>query len=271
MALTILLPCFNEALNAPKVEAQLMPVARALASTTAVEILVVDDGSTDGTRAAFERIGRRHGSATLRLRVVAHEQNRGLGAALRTGFAHATGEVVVTTDADGTYRFSEIPALLDRLQAGVDIVTASPYHPDGAVAGVPPHRLVLSRASSWIYRRVAGGEIHTYTALFRVYRRHVLETVPFTSDGFLAGTEILVNALRAGSRAVEYPTVLHARTFGTSKAKLWQTIKAHLRFQAQVGLARLGLVAAPWAGVAPGAGAASPCEAARPRARASAG
>src|SRR5262249_15525842 len=170
-----------------------------------------------------------------------HEVNRGLGAALRTGFAAATGRVIVTTDSDATYRFSEIPALLERLSAGIDIVTASPYHPRGGVAGVPAYRLVLCPGSSLIYRLLVGGQVHTYTALFRAYRRDVIQSVSFSADGFLAVAEVLVNAIRAGYRVAEYPTTLHSRVAGVSKAKLARTIAAHVRFQIAVLLQRMKL------------------------------
>jgi dolichol-phosphate mannosyltransferase len=256
MTLSIVVPCYNEADNAPKVEAELIPVVQRLAGCTPVEVIFVDDGSADDTRVRFEELSRRHCSDTLAVRVVPHDRNRGLGAALRTGFSAASGQIIVTTDSDATYRFSEIPALLDRLVDGVDLVTASPYHPEGAVAGVPPSRLVLSKGSSFLYRRLVSARIHTYTALFRAYRRQVLETTPFRSTGFLAGTEILVNAMQAGYTAAEYPTVLHSRVIGVSKARLFRTIRAHLAFQFRILLARAGFVRAPWADTAPGARAA---------------
>lgn len=256
MTLSIVVPCFNEADNASTVERDLIPVVQALTARGPVEVVFVDDGSADDTKGQFEALAARHSGPALTLRVIAHGRNRGLGAALRTGFTHATGDVIVTTDSDATYRFGEIPALLERLTDDIDIVTASPYHPDGAVAGVEPHRLVLSKGSSWLYRRLVRRDLHTYTALFRAYRRRVLESTPFGSDGFLAGTEILVNALKAGYQVAEYPTVLHSRVQGTSKARLLRTIRAHLQYQGHILLARVHVVRAPWADVAPGAGAA---------------
>jgi dolichol-phosphate mannosyltransferase len=178
-------------------------------------------------------------------RVVIHDRNRGLGAALRSGFGAAGGEIIVTTDSDATYRFEEIPRLLACLTEEVDIVTASPYHPDGAVAGVPRHRLVFSRGASWLYRVLVTPRLHTWTALFRAYRARVIQTTPFRSDGFLAGTEILVNAVLSGYQAAEYPTTLHSRVVGTSKAKLARTVRAHLLFQGQVLAVRLRLIRGP--------------------------
>ena len=171
-----------------------------------------------------------------------HGRNRGLGAAIRTGLAVAQGDILVTTDSDGTYRFTEIPALLALMTPDVDIVTASPYHPQGGVAGVPAYRLILSRGSSLLYRLLVNWRIHTYTALFRAYRRSAIAHITFQSDGFLAGTELLVKAMLSGARPAELPAVLYSRVHGVSKAKIARTIRAHLGFQWRICLHRLGIV-----------------------------
>ncbi|MEZ4737212.1 MAG: glycosyltransferase family 2 protein [Caldilineaceae bacterium] len=241
MDLSIIIPCFNEVENVPKLKREFLPVIQQMVAvgavgalaTAQIEIIFVDDGSQDGTLAALSAAFADQTLTGISFHVVQHAVNRGLGAALRSGFEQAQGAIVLTTDCDGTYRFSEIPALLLRLTPEIDMVTASPYHPAGAVNGVPAYRLLLSRGSSAIYRLLADYHVYTYTALFRAYRRAVIESVPFYADGFLAGTELLVNGLRMGYRVAEYPTVLHARAFGVSKAKLVRTVRAHLDFQAQ--------------------------------------
>lgn len=230
--LSIVVPCYNEVDNIPALEREMLPVVAELAGCHSLELIFVDDGSSDGTSMAIRTsLGDR---APVSCRVEQHPTNRGLGAALRTGFGAAGGKVIVTTDSDGTYRFSEIPRLLSHLKPDVDLVTASPYHPAAGVDNVPAYRLLLSRSSSLIYRLLVSSGVHTYTSLFRAYRRHVIETIPFASDGFLAGTEILVKALLMGYRVVECPIVLHARERGTSKAKLARTVMAHLEFQGRV-------------------------------------
>jgi dolichol-phosphate mannosyltransferase len=116
----------------------------------------------------------------------------------------------------------------------VDIVTASPYHPKGAVEGVPQYRLLFSFGASMLYRVLVSRHVHTWTSLLRAYRRPVIENVSFESDGFLAGTELLVNALQAGYTVAEFPTTLHVRTFGQSSIKIARVTKAHLKFQARL-------------------------------------
>ncbi len=239
MDLSVIIPCYNEAENVPKIRKELLPALAWLAHTASVEVIFVDDGSRDNTWQAFHAAFASQCIPNLDFRFEKHERNRGLGAALRTGFAAACGNVVVTTDSDGTYAFSEIPALLACLKPGVDIVVASPYHPQGKVVGVPGYRLLLSRGSSLIYRLLVSWNLHTYTSLFRVYRRRVVKTVEFDSDGFLAGTELLVKAMLSGCKVAEYPAVLYSRVFGESKAKIRRTIQAHLKFQYRILLHRL--------------------------------
>lgn len=238
MKISIVIPCYNESQNIPKIRETLLPVLADLPAD-ALELVLVNDGSTDSTLRDLLAFQSEHAGGRLAISVASHPTNKGLGAALRTGFAISSGEIVVTTDSDGTYAFDTIPQLLQRLTAAVHIVTASPYHPHGGVDGVPPYRLLLSKGSSFIYRILVDWRVHTYTSLFRAYRRGVIERIPFASDGFLAGTELMVKAMLSGFRVAEFPAVLHRRVYGVSKAKIARTIAAHLRFQRQVLLHRL--------------------------------
>ncbi len=239
MDLSVIIPCYNEAENVPKIQRELVPVLVWLAKTCSVEVIFVDDGSKDNTRQAFHAAFANKAEPNIEFRFEKHDHNRGLGAALRTGFAAARGNLVITTDSDGTYAFSEIPSLMANLKPGVDVAVASPYHPKGKVVGVSSYRLLLSRGSSMIYRMLVNWDLHTYTSLFRIYRSQVVKTVPFESDGFLAGTELLVKAMLGGFQVTEYPAVLYGRVFGESKAKITRTIKAHLGFQFRILLHRL--------------------------------
>jgi dolichol-phosphate mannosyltransferase len=235
MDLTIIIPCFNESDSIPTLYDELTPVVAALRRDRSVEVVFVDDGSSDNTgdllAAAFQ------GDSDVR--VIAHDRNRGLGAALRTGYGHARGRVVVTADSDATYPFQLIPSLLDRLQSGADIVTGSCYHPGGGIENVPAYRVLLSRSASTIYRLIVDRRVHTYTCMFRAYRRQVLDSVELRADGFLGVTELLVNAMLLGYSVAELPCTLRVRRYGASKAKLVRTTRAHLAFQRQIALARV--------------------------------
>lgn len=239
MDISFIIPCYNEVENVPKLEREFVPVAAELAKTHSLEVVFVDDGCTDGTAEALEKAFANE--TRWKVRVERHGRNRGLGAAIRTGLTAATGDILITTDSDGTYKFTEIPNLLAKLTPGVDIVTGSPYHPQGGIEGVPAYRLILSQGSSLLYRLLLDWRVHTYTALFRAYRRSAIAGLTFQSDGFLAGTELMVKAMLSGARVAELPAVLHARVHGVSKAKIARTIRAHLQFQWRIILHRLGL------------------------------
>jgi dolichol-phosphate mannosyltransferase len=236
---SVIIPCFNELDALPQLQTKLPPVLDLIEQRHGrVELLLVDDGSTDGTLGAL-REAVEHGvfgppGSSGRARVVPHDRNKGLGAALRTGFQASRGEILVTTDADGTYDFGDIIGLLALLRPGVDVVTASPYHPEGMVAGVPAYRLVLSQGASFIYRALLDPSVYCYTAMFRAYRREVIEAIRFRSPGYLSMAEILSEALLMGFKVAEFPTVLTVRKYGQSKARVARIIRDHLRFQADL-------------------------------------
>jgi dolichol-phosphate mannosyltransferase len=239
--LSILIPCFNESENVHRLSDQLLPILNDLSANGPIELIFIDDGSTDTTWNRLLQTFDGHGNDKYSIQFERHSRNLGLGAALRTGLSVARGSIIVTTDSDGTYDFSEIPKIISWLQDDVAIVIASPYHAQGSVQGVPKSRLLLSRGSSFLYRLLVSWDLHTYTSLFRAYRREVLEQVSFSAQDYLAGTEILVKSYFLGYRIVEYPTVLKVRRYGTSKARIIQTIAAHLLFQTEIVAHRLGI------------------------------
>ena len=245
MKLSVVVPCFNEEDNIDKLKSEFFPVMEKLLGSHAdggqiesIEVIFVDDGSSDGTYNALKNAYGSFAHPSISIKFEKHDVNRGLGAAVRTGFGAVTGDIVVTTDSDGTYHFSTIPAMLAHLKGNVSIVTASPYHPKGEVVGVPGYRIFLSKGSSLIYRILLSWRVHTYTALYRAYRREVIDEIQFAANDFLGGTELMVKAMLKGYQVDEFPAALHQRMFGVSKAKLIKTIKSHLGFQARLLLHR---------------------------------
>lgn len=231
MHISLVIPAYNEAEGVSQTAEKLRPVLATLRKTHTVEVVFINDGSRDATASLLTDAFKDDPG----VRVVSHDVNMGLGAAVRTGFRHVTGDIIVTTDFDGTYDFSAIPRIIDQLlNDQVDLVTASPYHPEGKVEGVPGYRLLFSFGASLLYRVLVNWRIYTWTALFRAYRRPVIENIAFESSGFLANTELLVYALRAGYRVSEFPATLKVRTFGQSSIKIARVTRAHLRFQARL-------------------------------------
>lgn len=225
--ISIIIPLFNEEAGIDQLRQSLHALRNTLQAE--LEFVFVDDGSSDDT---VQRLRSAFGSDP-QCRIVLHDHNRGIGAAFRTGFENASGEVVCTIDADCSYRPEGLKALIDALeQEHADIAVASPYHPQGGVEGVPRWRLMLSMGCSLLYRAISPVHLHTYTSVFRAYRRRVTETVQFEADGFVSAAELLIVAAGQGYHIVEVPMILRSRTVGQSKMKILRTIKTHLQLMA---------------------------------------
>ena len=232
--ISLVVPICNEADSLPRLAERLEELRAGARPKYELEIVLVDDGSQDDSRVLAEALF----AHIPRVSITAHKGNLGLGAAIRTGWRKATGEIICTLDADCTYNPAEILHLLEALEGGADIATGSPYHPQGEVVNAIGWRLLLSRGASQLYRWVSGEKLYTFTSLMRAYRRPVIEAVKFTESGFVAVAEILLRAIRAGYRVVEVPMTLHTRVSGTSKMKIARTIAAHLGLMARASVWR---------------------------------
>lgn len=229
--LSIILPCCNEEGAIGLLPERLFPVLHELARTHALELVCVDDGSTDATWVRLETL---RADAPCPVILGRHPVNQGLGAALRTGHRLAGGTIVATIDVDGTYPFDILIPLTAAIESGADVVTASPYHREGGVAGVSPGRLFFSRGASLCYRLVVDRRIATYTALVRAYRAEMLAAAIPEETGFLHVAMTLVEARRRGARIAEVPAVLAQRRVGVSKARVASITRAHLRYLGQL-------------------------------------
>lgn len=231
---SVIVPCYNEEASLPALAGRLARLGAALRARGELEVVVVDDGSADRTAAEAERLF----GGEARFRLVRHPRNRGLGAAIATGIGAATGELVGTLDADGSYDPLLLEDLFARLEAGADVATASPYHPQGEVAGVGRMRLLLSRGVSLLYACVLPQRLYTYTSCLRAYRAEVAREVSPSRPGFDAVAEMLCRALLAGYRVAEVPARLATRTHGASKLRPGREIVHHLRNLSEIALRR---------------------------------
>ncbi|MBD5606975.1 MAG: glycosyltransferase family 2 protein [Candidatus Eremiobacteraeota bacterium] len=169
-AFTLVVPTFNEAIGIHVTLAELTAAAAALRERyDGVELLLVDDGSSDGTPDMIRRYAADHPGS---LELVEHERNAGLVAAMRTGAERARYETVVFLDADLSYRPEIAGPLVDALRgSGASAALASPYMAGGRVANVPFVRLAASRVANWLLTGCAAGRLHTFTGMVRAYDR----------------------------------------------------------------------------------------------------
>ena len=228
---TVIVPCYNEADGLPSLLDRLGAMRHGAAADW--QFLFVDDGSTDDTFVGLLRAARDMDWVD----VLRHHENRGLGAALRTAFAHVRSPIVCTIDSDCTYPPERLPELTALAEQGADVVTASAWHPETGAAEGHALRLLLSRQVSGIYKQLIGRDVHTFTCLFRAYRREVLEEVRFRGDGFSAVAEIFLKALLAGFTVAEVPMPLERRRFGESKLRVGDAMLAHAQLITMTTLA----------------------------------
>ncbi|HVF49572.1 MAG TPA: XrtA system polysaccharide deacetylase [Pyrinomonadaceae bacterium] len=232
---SVVVPCYNEALTLPYLANTLKSLEAALAGDYTLRFIFVDDRSTDDTFDVLDKIF----GAWPNSKIIRHARNLGVAAALLNGIRHAETEIVCSIDCDCTYDPHELQNMIPLLADDVDMVTASPYHADGAVRNVPRWRLSLSRGASFLYRQVLRQRLATYTSCFRVYRRGAVIEMRLRETGFLGVAETLGRLDLRGSKVVEHPATLEVRLFGQSKMKVVRTVFGHLRLLSRLLLMRL--------------------------------
>lgn len=231
----VVLPAYNEEKNLPPL---LDGLRKSLAGFD-YKVIAVDDGSSDATRPALARA-----SSEMPLEVIAHEKNKGLGAAIKSAIDYlardiAAGDVVVTMDADNTHPPSLIPVMIAKISAGAGIVIASRFCPGAVIRGVPFYRNMLSRAAALVFGLAFGIKgVRDYSSGYRAISGAVLKDyldsscVPLvTSTGFSAGTEMLIKLARPSVVLVE-ETPLDLRydlKKGASKMKVFSAAAAYIR------------------------------------------
>ena len=203
--MSVLIPAYNEAAIIERTLSTVRDHLSARSDSYTWEILVVDDGSTDGTGALADAFA----TGDERIRVLHHRTNFGLGQALRYGFAQAHGDVVVTLDADLTYSVDHIDRLLDAFtNTGAKIVVASPYAHGGATTRVPFRRLLPSRVANVLLAAASNAHISTYTGMVRAYDTRLLRSLNVRAMGMDVNAEILRQAQILRARIVEIPAHL---------------------------------------------------------------
>jgi dolichyl-phosphate beta-glucosyltransferase len=207
--LSIVVPVYNEDRRLPILFEALAVDARqeiALAGLELVELLVVDDGSTDGTQALLDA----HASVDARLRVVSLERNRGKGAAVRAGVLAARGKYVLVTDVDLSTPLTEIDKLVDAIRAGNDLAIGSRALPSSQiVVHQPPHREWMGKTFNALLRLTTGmpyRDTQCGFKLFRLDRTRVLFEIQQV-EGFAFDAELCLNASRLGLAVAEVPVL----------------------------------------------------------------
>ena len=225
MKISVIIPMYNEEDNVLRTLVEVNSVMKVYDD---YEILVVDDGSKDDTF----RLANEFVSNNSNVHIYKQHVNAGMGKALRTGFEHAKGDIIVTIDADLSYSPSHINLLADELtnDETIDIAVGSPYMEGGAVKNVPFFRLFVSRVANKFVGYSMPENLSTVTSVLRAYRREVLESMDLESEGTNINLEILSKAIATRYKIKEVPAVLMGRDLGKSKLKFRSKTVSHVLF-----------------------------------------
>jgi glycosyltransferase involved in cell wall biosynthesis len=224
---SVVVPCFDE-------KATIIPLLEhVLAAPFEKEVIVVDDGSTDGTRELL----REHAPALQGVRVLFQERNQGKGAALRRGFREARGNVVIIQDADLEYDPNQIPQLIAPIVEGhADVVYGSRF-----LGG--PHRVLYywhsvgNHLLTTLSNMVTDLNLTDMETCYKAFRREVIQSIDLVEDRFGFEPEVTVKIAREpGIRIYEMPISYHGRRYDQGKK-----ISAKDGFRALYCLAKYGL------------------------------
>ncbi|WP_127782940.1 polyprenol monophosphomannose synthase [Rhodococcus sp. X156] len=209
----VIIPTFNELENLAKI------VGRVHESVAHAHVLVVDDGSPDGTGQLADELS----AADDRVHVMHRTEKSGLGAAYIAGFRWALERsyaVIVEMDADGSHAPEQLPSLLARVDAGADLVLGSRYVPGGKVVNWPRHREWLSRGGNLYSRLALGVGLKDITGGYRAYRRQVLSDLDLetiASQGYCFQVDLAWRTIQQGFTVEEVPITFTERELGESK------------------------------------------------------
>ncbi len=212
VTLSVVMPVYNEARTIAAVIERVLKAPVDLPK----EIIVVDDASTDGTRQLLQSM------PPGEIRLVLHDVNQGKGAAIRTGVAHATGDIVLIQDADLEYDPRDYPLLLEPiLEDQADVVFGNRFHGG-------PHRVLYfwhyaaNRALTLLTNLLTGLNVTDMEVGYKVFRRDVLRRLTLESNRFGFEPEVTVKVAKLGCRVYEVPIRYYGRTYEEGKKITWR-------------------------------------------------
>ncbi|NMB55792.1 MAG: glycosyltransferase family 2 protein [Leptolinea sp.] len=211
MEITSIIPVFNERKTIEEI------VHRVKAVNIVDEIIIVDDGSTDGTREILEKY-----KEDPLVKVILHDRNRGKGAAVRTGIKSATGEVLIIQDADLEYDPRDYPTLLKPIEEGIaDVVYGSRFL-GGARRPILYWNMVANKILTFLTNILYNNILSDMETGYKVFFREMVKDIPLRSHGFEFEPEFTAKILKRHMRIFEVPITFNPREYSQGKKiKAW--------------------------------------------------
>jgi dolichol-phosphate mannosyltransferase len=237
--LFVLVPVLNEIGNIARLMNSLKALSVELKDQHDVEVILIDDGSRDGTGDLAQRLAK---ESSQKLSVLRHEVNQGPGKAFATGFQYLTpllgeNDIVLTIEGDNTSRIELVKQMLTRLQEGFDVIFASPYMYGGGIINTSAYRIFLSSMANLFVKELLGLQgILTVSSFFRLYRssalikmQNIYGTKIIERRGFECMVEMVMKMVNLGITISEVPLVLDTKArVGRSRMNVMKTIVGYL-------------------------------------------
>lgn len=212
MKLSVVIPVYNETRTVAEI------VRRVRLVPLQTEIILVDDGSQDDTLAKIDRLAQRES-----LVVVKHEQNRGKGAALRTGIAHATGEIVIIQDADLEYDPVEFPRLIQPIvEDKADVVYGSRFMGTGPRRAMWISQYLANQFLTRLSNLLTGVWLTDMETCYKAFRREVIQKIPLEEERFGFEPEVTAKVIAGGWRVFEVGIAYAGRDYRDGKKIGWR-------------------------------------------------
>lgn len=217
--LSVVLPVYNEKATIAAIVERVFQAATSLE----IDLIIVDDFSQDGTREILpDLVLRMQQASGPRIQLVMHEHNRGKGAALRSGFQRAAGDIVLIQDADLEYDPRDYQILLDPILEGyADVVFGNRFH-GGSHRVLYFWHSVSNQALTFFCNMLCNLNLTDMEVGYKLFRREILDAIQFRSDRFGFEPEFTVKVSRLGCRIYEVPIRYHGRTYEEGKKITWR-------------------------------------------------
>ena len=228
-SLTIAIPLFNEEEGIENLYNELSSQIENLKKLVDLKIILVNDGSTDSTQLLLEKFFKDE-----IFELISHKKNLNLDGFLKTSLNNCSTNYIAFLDSDCTYSPSLVLEMLKILDDDIDVINASPWHPEGSVVGLSKTRELISKSANLIYRTILHKKVYTSSSILKLYKYETIKDIEIKSNGYVSVTELFCKTLLKNAKYIEFPCQLNVRMYGSSKINFLVTIIDHIKFIAQL-------------------------------------